>query len=87
VSIRDFFADIAKAGARWVTFTGGEPFMRKDILDIAKFAKDSGMEVSFISNGALINADIARRIVELGVDSICFSLDGCRDVHNNVRGR
>lgn len=82
---KSLFSDLKELGTRSINFTGGEAFIRNDMLDITRFAKESGLEVSFTSNGGLITKDIAKGLVELGVDSITISLDGPKEVHENIR--
>lgn len=80
------FQDLKELGTCSVNFTGGEAFLRKDILDITRLARNSDMEVSFTTNGGLISKEIAREIVDLGVNNITISLDGTRDLHEDIRG-
>ena len=82
---KKLFSDLKDLGTESVNLTGGEVFLRKDILDIIKDASDAGLKVSITSNGGLITKDIARKVVELGVDSITISLDGPKEVHENIR--
>ena len=42
-----------------LTFTGGEPFLRKDLLDILKFASGNGIITNVVSNGSLIDKTLA----------------------------
>lgn len=70
-----------------LTFTGGEPFLRKDILDIFRFAADNGIVTGVVSNGSLIDKDLARRIVASGLDGLTLSLNSMiPEVHNKTRG-
>lgn len=70
-----------------LTFTGGEPFLRKDILDIFKFATSNGIVTGVVSNGSLIDKTLARRIVDSGLDGLCLSLNSLkRHIHNETRG-
>jgi MoaA/NifB/PqqE/SkfB family radical SAM enzyme len=70
-----------------LTFTGGEPFLRKDMLDIFRYASQIGLVTSVVSNGSLIDREFARRIVESGLDGLCLSLNSLRpEVHNETRG-
>jgi MoaA/NifB/PqqE/SkfB family radical SAM enzyme len=71
-----------------LTFTGGEPFLRKDdILDIFRFASDNGIVTGVVSNGSLIDKDLARRIVASGLDGLTLSLNSMiPEVHNKTRG-
>jgi len=79
------FLDLKRLGTRSVNFTGGEPFLRKDILELARFAKESGIAVSFTTNAGVITKEVARRIVELGIDCVNISLDGPESVHEEIR--
>jgi radical SAM protein with 4Fe4S-binding SPASM domain len=72
-------------GTKRVTVTGGEPFLRKDIIEILSSIKRNGMIGQIISNGGLMNAEYASAIVKIGIDKITFSLDGPEDIHNEIR--
>ena len=70
-----------------LTFTGGEPFLRKDLLDIFKFATDNGIVTGVVSNGSLIDKSLAQKIVDSGLDGLCLSLNSLkRHIHNETRG-
>ena len=56
--------EIADAGCLWLTFTGGEPFTRKDFLDIYIYAKRRGMLIVIFTNGTLITPEIADKLKE-----------------------
>ena len=47
--------DSRRRGVNYVTFTGGEPTIRKDILELVKFATKIGLRVSIQSNGRMFN--------------------------------
>ena len=75
-----------KIGVRYVGFTGGEPFLRKDIFEIGKFAKNMGLTVTVASNGTLINENNIKEIVT-AFDSLTISLDGIlKETHDSLRG-
>ncbi len=70
-----------------LTFTGGEAFLRKDILDIVEFAAGKGIVTGIVSNGSLIDKVMAKRIADSGLDGLCISLNSLkREVHNETRG-
>jgi MoaA/NifB/PqqE/SkfB family radical SAM enzyme len=70
-----------------LTFTGGEPFLRRDILDIFRFASANGIVTGVVSNGSLINQTLAREIVDSGLDGLTLSLNSLvPEVHNKTRG-
>ena len=71
--IREILRVAAKLGMRSVKFTGGEPLLREDILEIVR-AVPRGMESSMTTNGILL-ADRARELKEAGLARINISLD------------
>lgn len=76
-------------GVRFVGFTGGEPFLRKDIFEIARFARRIGLSTTVASNGTLINRENVKEVASL-FDSIAISMDGINesthDLHRGVKG-
>jgi radical SAM protein with 4Fe4S-binding SPASM domain len=46
-----------------IVFTGGEPLLRKDIYNLARYVNDTGMSSQLLTNGTLINDDNIRKIV------------------------
>jgi radical SAM protein with 4Fe4S-binding SPASM domain len=79
------FRELRALNTESVNFTGGEAFLRRDMLDITKLAREAGLEVSFTSNGGMLTREIAQKVVELGVDGITISLDGPKEVHEEIR--
>lgn len=68
-----------------ITLFGGEPLLYKDWQEAARMAKGRGMRCNIITNGILLEK-AADAIVDAGVDEIIFSLDGPRDIHDEIRG-
>jgi len=54
--IFQLLSDIKKMKIRHISLTGGEPLLRKDILDITEAATDMGFELSLSTNGTLLKA-------------------------------
>ncbi len=70
-----------------INFGGGEPVLRKDIFEIARFAADCGLAVSMNSNGFLINKNTALKLKEAGFRKVGISIDSPRaEVHDSFRG-
>lgn len=68
-----------------INFGGGEPFAREDIVDILKYTKSKDLICSVITNGTLLSGQV-EKIIDTGLDSITFSLDGPKEVHDRIRG-
>lgn len=70
-----------------IDFGGGEALMRSDVLELVSYAKRLGFRNAIASNGYLIDADMAKRIVDSGLDSIILSLDSLNPkIHDQMRG-
>lgn len=68
-----------------VTLFGGEPLMYSNWEKVVSRIKQEGMRCNMITNGILLEK-YANSIIDLGIDEIIFSLDGPREVHDEVRG-
>lgn len=67
-----------------VLYHGGEPFLNKHFLDMARRVKDLGIErVKTVSNGMLIRAEMCDHVVRCGLTEIEISLDGESASENN----
>ena len=70
-----------------LTFSGGEPFLRKDILEIFKFASENSIVTQVVSNGSFIDKALAKRIIASGLDGLTLSLNSMNpEIHNKTRG-
>jgi radical SAM protein with 4Fe4S-binding SPASM domain len=83
--VKDVLAQLADAGTFFLTLSGGEIFMRKDLFEIIAFARELGFSVKLKTNAVMIRAAKARRIAELGVESVQISLYSHRaEVHDAI---
>ena len=65
----------------------GEPFIDRRLVEKVRYAKGKGIqEVGMISNGSLITEEVARGMIEAGLDAINISVDaGGREVFESTR--
>lgn len=63
-------------------FTGGEPLMRKDLIDIIKEIKDDNTKVEILSNGSML-MDKVDQLLPI-VDSFVVSLDSLDIKKNSI---
>ncbi len=70
---------------KFIIFSGGEPLVRKDIFEIASYAKSKGIVTYLSSNGLYINNSNAKQIVAT-FDYIGVSIDGDEATHDVFRG-
>jgi MoaA/NifB/PqqE/SkfB family radical SAM enzyme len=74
-----------------VSLTGGEIFMRKDILDVMEVFRDKGYVCGFLTtNGTIINEERADALAKLAgtgfLKHISVSIDGPGELHDRARG-
>jgi len=62
---RDIIRQFAKAEVRGLIFTGGgEPLCHPHIKELVRLAYNLGLDIGFITNGSLINEEIAKILLE-----------------------
>jgi radical SAM protein with 4Fe4S-binding SPASM domain len=72
-----------------VTVQGlGEPLLAPGLFEMVDLAVGRGVEVGFNTNGMLLTAERAERLVEAGLSWLHVSLDGARaETYQTIRGR
>jgi heme b synthase len=77
---------IAEVGQPIIILTGGEPLLRSDIFDIARYGTDLGMRMVMALNGTLITETVAGQLIDAGIQRISVSLDGSSpETHDRFR--
>lgn len=86
VEAKTLLDQIAKAGFKIMIFSGGEPLMRPDIVELVAHAKSLGLRSVFGTNGTLITLDMARKLKAAGAMGMGISLDSLdKEKHNTFR--
>ncbi|NSS93489.1 radical SAM protein [Enterococcus faecalis] len=68
--------------------TGGEPFLRKDILEILEYIHVKGMRTTIFTNGTIISENILQKLKDLNISKLKISIDGYDSkTHDEVRGK
>lgn len=83
----DLVDQSAELGTTTITFTGGEPMLRKDLFQIAEHANGRGLESNIITNATMIRTpEVAARIADL-FTTVTVSVDGgSAATHDQTRG-
>lgn len=79
--------DLASINVPALLISGGEPFVRPDVLHLAEYAMSLGVRVTFSTNGTLIDEKRAAHIAKIGVTYVGISIDGGEERHDRFRGR
>lgn len=71
-----------------ITLTGGEPFLRPDFLRLLETVAALKPRICFavLTNGSMVDEEMAWRLAKLGPGFVQVSLDGTESTHDAVRG-
>lgn len=84
--IKSLISKISRLRIPYLLFTGGEPFLREDMLDILECAVFAMQHVRVQTNGTLITEKVADKVTKIQLDEIWLSVDGIESTHDYIRG-
>ena len=67
----------AKDNLKNIRFSGGEPTIYKDLVELVEYTRSKGIEKIAISTNGSADFDLYRKLVETGVNDFSISLDAC----------
>jgi len=79
--------ELSDIGTCYLYLSGGEPLLVAGIDEWIRFAKKKIPFVHLVTNGYLLDRDMARRLGEAGIDMVSISLDGEEELHDYYRNR
>ena len=84
---KDLIDQICKVSRPLLILSGGEPLLREDIFELIRYGAAKGLKMGLGSNGCLIDARIAKRLKEAGIETVSISLDShIPEQHDEFRG-
>ena len=83
--IKRILNEIAEEGCLFLSFTGGEFFMRKDAVEIIRHASNLHFVIDILSNGTLISEEIITVLAKHSVRRVQISLYGANEkIHDFI---
>ncbi len=83
---RAMIEDIAAYKVPVLLFSGGEPFLREDMFELAELGKSRGIRTVISSNGTMITPGLAEKVKAQGFSYVGISLDGLAATNDKFRG-
>ena len=78
---------IVDDGCLWLLLTGGEPFIRRDFLDIYAYAKKEGMLITIFTNGTTLTPRIADYLADWRPFNVEITLYGStQETYERITG-
>jgi len=78
--------DLADFRVPVILFSGGEPLLRKDIIELITYSVKKGIRAVLSTNGTLIDQDTAKKLRDSGLSYAGISLDGLEEINDRFRG-
>ncbi|MBU0634335.1 MAG: radical SAM protein [Candidatus Omnitrophica bacterium] len=69
----------------YISITGGEPFLRSDILDILRYLEFRKVPYGIFTNATAITSGMIKRMKNLNPQRVQISLDGPKEIHDKIR--
>lgn len=84
--------DLVKFSNKWgfspsIHFSGGEPLLREDLFDLLNYCNNNYITTRILTNGTLINKEVAKKLKDSNVAGVQISIDGDKKTHDSIRGR
>jgi MoaA/NifB/PqqE/SkfB family radical SAM enzyme len=85
--IKEVIIQIRDMGINHIIFSGGEPLLRKDLVEIVSFAHANNIKmVDLITNATMLDNKIMGELIEAGLNHIGISIDGLSQTSSRIRG-
>lgn len=70
-----------------INFTGGEPFISKDIFYLLDLCEAAGISFGILTNGTMFREELVRKLGKYKkLSFVQISVDGTKETHNHIRG-
>jgi radical SAM protein with 4Fe4S-binding SPASM domain len=83
-TIARLIRELGEMGVRYLSITGGEPLVRRDLCDIIDLARQQGIRVQLATNGSLVG-QYRERLAKARLDGVSTSIDGLEETNDRFR--
>ena len=85
--IKDILDQAVAMGIPKVDYFGGEPLLRKDLLELVRYGESLGIYISLTTNAWSLSRDMVSKLKDAGISCINISLDSVdAEEHDRLRG-
>ena len=76
--------ELSEMGCEFLNLTGGEPMLRKDLFEIARYAKEKGLKLGLTTNGEATEKQLTA-LAEVKFDSVVITMDAYGETQDKIR--
>ena len=80
--LSDFLNYLKRVGLKQVIFSGGEPFIRKDLFAAIKSSSETGLYNLVLTNGDFLNDEVIPKLIESGVNDLSINFNSLTEQRN-----
>lgn len=85
--IKNILDQAVEIGIPKVDYFGGEPLLRKDIVELVQYGENKGLHISITTNGLLMTRELTNKLSRAGISCINISIDSTsEEEHDSFRG-
>jgi len=84
---KEVIDEILNIGVSHLVFTGGEPFLDSQLLDLIEYAKSRDIYISINTNGTLITENLAKILKRLKILGVLITLQGGSALEHDIQTR
>lgn len=83
--VKKMFLELSKIGVFDIAISGGEPFVRSDMMEIIQYMSSLGLKVGIGSNGSTVTKKITDQLKQIKISRLQISIDGTESIHDLSR--
>jgi radical SAM protein with 4Fe4S-binding SPASM domain len=83
---RGLIDELAAYASPVLVLSGGEPLLREDCFDLARYGTEKGLRMCLATNGTLVDEGVCEEILGSSIRMVSLSLDGSTpEIHDDFR--
>ena len=84
--VKKLLRQLADEGTLYLVLTGGEVFLRTDIIEICSYARKLNFDLRIFTNATLISGKQIQQLASLNISAVEISLYGREKTHDRITG-
>jgi radical SAM protein with 4Fe4S-binding SPASM domain len=83
-TVKKLISELKEMNVVGIQYIGGEPFLHKDLFEMLRITKESGLKTEVVTSGYGVDSSTIDECSEF-IDGLFVSIDGKKETHNRIR--